>query len=146
MGDQFSLYRIQVHVEKFLVFLLSAPDVEIVKSLLPKTSMFCPVWLESKAQLRSGGAAFRPLAKAARNALLENLQDWRRSANLRLADEQVDVLGHEHIPGQCEAVTVPDFSQDLHHNVFRVRGGQQREPAVTTESDEMEVALSVVSV
>ncbi len=83
------------------------------------------------------------LAQGARDFLLEHLQGFRRISPLRLAEEQVDVFGHDHITDQQEAVSPADLVKDLHEAVAGARRAEVGAPAIATKSHEVEIASSV---
>ncbi|SRR6266446_6305068 len=83
------------------------------------------------------------LAQGARDFLLERLQDFRGVPLLRLAEEQMDVFGHNHIANQQEAVSRADLVKNLHEAVAGARRAEERAAAIATESNEVEVAASV---
>lgn len=61
------------------------------------------------------------------------------------AHEQVDVLGHDHVGMDFEAVLLACFFQDVFEGGFRVVVGQVGETAVTTEGDEVVVTPGLVA-
>ena len=79
----------------------------------------------------------RLAAQAARHALLQDLHDGGRSALGRLAEEQVNVVGHDHIARERKPVTVADFTQNLHKQILGARRGQQGQPPVTAARNEV---------
>ena len=60
-------------------------------------------------------------------------------------EEEVDVLGHEDIGVEVEAVGLTGLFEDLFDEVFGFGGGEEREAVVAAEGDEVEVAGLVVA-
>ena len=105
---QSSLHRIAMHVPQLLHTLPPAPDIEIVEPSLPYVRLF----LGPQVQLRRTGS-FSPPQYPARETLLHDLHHGRGSAFLRFADEQMNVLWHDHIAHQHEAVSSSRFFQNM---------------------------------
>ena len=95
MIDQFSFERIHVHVVKFFGSLLQTPDIKIVEASLPEAAE--RIVSTRKCQTRLSGRIALLAAQTARDALLQNLNHGGRRTFGRLADEQVDVLGHDDV-------------------------------------------------
>src|ERR1700730_12350756 len=57
----------------------------------------------------------------------------------------MDMLGHEHVPKQCESVPGTNLIQNLYEAVARTDGSEIRPPPIATEGDEMQVARSIKS-
>src|SRR5579864_1254622 len=74
-----------------------------------------------------------------RHNLLEHLQRNRQVASLRLAQQQVHVLGHHDKSSQVESVPTTYSFQGDNECVARRPASEQRRAAVTTERDEMKV-------
>ena len=129
-----------MHVVKFLDSLLQTPDIEIVETSLPETAE--RIIADRECQTGLPGKIPLPAAHAVRNALLQNLNDRGRRTFGRLADQQMDVFRHHDIPHQGESVAVACFSQDLDKRIASANGGQQWQPPVASESDEMKMAAS----
>jgi hypothetical protein len=80
-----------------------------------------------------------------RNNLLEHLQHNRQVASLRLAQQQMRVLGHNDKSSQVESVpTTYSFQRD-NESVARQTASKQRRAAVTTERNEMKVTSLLIS-
>jgi hypothetical protein len=62
-----------------------------------------------------------PAQKPARKALLNRLHHLRRIATLRFTQQQVQVLGHDHIPGHYKAIPSPDTSKNFQQQVAMLR-------------------------
>ena len=59
-------------------------------------------------------------------ALLQHLHHDRRRGLLRFADQQMEVLGHDHVAEHDKAMASPDFFQKLEQQVATAGGAQQR--------------------
>ena len=133
-----------MHVLQFLVLLLVAVHVEIVKPRLPE------LWQvrdelrkpQRKLPLRSR-ASFPP--HLSRDALLEHLQHCRRRALLWLADQQMHMIWHHHVTHQKESILSPNSAQFLDEQVSCSRCPEQRQPPVATERQKMKMTLPVVA-
>jgi hypothetical protein len=84
-------------------------------------------------------------AQAARDALLQDLQDGGRRSLGWLANEQVNVLRQNDESNESEAVTVAYLAKDFEEHVSGVDGSQQRQAPVKTERHEMQMALPVAA-
>ena len=93
--------------------------------------------------LRNGNTTARLPPELPRHALLEPLEHGGRSSALRLGDEQMHMLRHHHIADQFETVAAANLIQSPHKYVSRSRGREKRKPAVTTESDKVQMAEAV---
>src|SRR5579864_2352790 len=80
-----------------------------------------------------------------RHNLLEHLQRNRQVASLRLAQQQVHVLGHHDKSSQVESVPTAYSFQGSDECVARRPASQQRHAAITTERNEMKVTSLLVS-
>jgi len=86
-----------VHVVKFLDELGLTPDIEIVKARLPELRQQVVGLLKWKCELLGGYFFARLAAEAPRSALLQDLHDGGGGSCGWLADEQVNVIGHDHV-------------------------------------------------
>jgi len=144
MLHQLSLHRIGVHVLQFFLQFLLAPHVEIIKSPLPKMRLFCVTALERQRQLcaRRPSSSFQ---ESPRHLLLQYLQYLRWIFLGGLADQQMHMFRHHDISNEAERMPAANFIQDFHEAVSRPRRTKKRPPSITTESNEMQVALSVMT-
>ena len=55
------------------------------------------------------------------------------------------MLVHNHRPDQCELVACAEFAEDLDEEVASADGAEERQTAVTTAGDEVEVTLTVAA-
>ena len=133
--DQSPRDRIAMHVLEFLASLFRAVHVEIVKSRLPETrrlrqSVKCE-------RLLDRGHFSAPAAHPLGDAQFEAMHHRGWVARFRLADQQVHVLRHDYVADYNEAVLGSNLFERAHERVPRARRSQQRQPAVTTEGDEV---------
>ena len=120
-----------MHVAQLLDPLGTAPDVEVVKAFLPDV-----VWILLEGSGLGGIAATTHLPQnAARKAEFESLHDSRRSPLLRFANQQMNVLGHDHVADDHELISAPDS----------LKNGEKQIATVATAGDEMQVSASVVT-
>ena len=132
--DQAAFDRIQMHVLELLNPLLMAPDVKIMEAKLPKMRQ-CMIGIEVELQLR--GRRLPVAAQLPGDALLEYLQDRGRRTARGLADQQMDMFGHNHEAHQREAIAITDLGENLYEGVLGAGRTQQRQAAVTTAGDEV---------
>ena len=78
-------------------------------------------------------------AQAARDPLFEDLHDSRGRSPGWFADQQVDVLWHHDVAHQGKLETFPHFAKNLAEEISCARGTQERQSAITTEGNEMEM-------
>jgi hypothetical protein len=62
-----------------------------------------------------------------------------------IADEQTNVLRHDHVVHQGESVTVTHLAKKLDKNISGANRAQQGQSSITSESNEMQVAESVAA-
>ena len=70
--------------------------------------------------------------------MFQHLQDDSEVAALRLAEQQVEVLGHDDVAGDVEAVPSANLFESEFEDVPGVRSGQQRGAVIATTGDEVE--------
>jgi hypothetical protein len=119
-----ALYRIHVHVMKFLEKFLSAPNVEIVKPALPECAVIS----------RAGRPGY---------ALLQTLHDRGRSAGIRLGNKQMNVLRHNDVPNQQEPVFLPYLVQLLQKEVSRPGRSEERLSPEAAAGDEVQMMVAI---
>jgi hypothetical protein len=141
--DQFPFQRIHMHVVKFFDSLLQTPHVEIIETPLPKTRQRIATACKGQIQLRRGSALLA--TQAARDALLQNLNHRGRCSSHRLADEQVNVLGHDNISDQRKSVAVAHLTKNLDKNILGANRTQKRQTSIAGEGNEMQMAAPVVA-
>jgi hypothetical protein len=62
---------------------------------------------------------------------------------LRFADQQVDVLRHNYVSDDHEAVALAHLFQHLQQEIAPVRRAQEWFPTVATPGDEVQIMVSV---
>ena len=143
MIDQLPFQWIHVHVVKFFHSLLQTPHIEIIEAPLPEARQRRIAACKIQTQL-SGERA--PLAaQAARDALLQYLNHSGRRSLGRLADEQMNVLRHNHVAHQREAVVIARLAENLRENISGAHRAEQRQTSIASERDEMKMPASVVA-
>jgi len=121
MCDQFPFQRIHMHVVEFLDELRLTPHVEIVEARLPEMGQGIVGVPERKSELLGGGFFAWFGAQSPRHALFQDLHDAGRSALGRLADEQVNVVGHDDVTDDRQLVAVAHLAENFHKQIFSVR-------------------------
>ncbi len=143
MRRQSAFHRIHVHVVQLLDPLLPAPHVEIIETSLPKTPRrLCGRFLPQTQLIRAAPSS-RLLPEPARYTLLQDLHHRRRRANLRLRNQKMNVLGHHHVSGHAELVSLPNFAQDFQEEIALARRAQEWPAAVATARNKMQMPLAV---
>ena len=112
-------------VLEFLHVLGRAPHIEIIKAQLPELRAVMPD---------------RP-----RTALFQHLHRQRRRAKFGFIDQKVNVLRHDHITDDDKAIPAANLFQDFEKPVTNRRLSQERLSPITTEGNEMEVSVTVVT-
>jgi len=118
--DQVAMDGIAVDVLEFLDALLGSPDVEVVITGLPEASV---VTVESLG-----------------DGLLQRLDCAGESGPFGLSDEQVNVLGHDHISDHMEAVAATGLFERALEGFFGVRCVEEGLPTITAKGDEVEIS------
>src|SRR6266849_8820899 len=144
MIHQFSRNRIPVHIVELLAKFLFAPNIEVIEPGLPESRQISDTFGKREAQLPCRRAASLS-PQVPRDALLQHLQDNRWRVFLRLADEQMHVIRHNHVSDQQESVTFTNLAEGLDEEVSRPQGVEQRQPPIAAEREEMYMAVSVVA-
>ena len=121
MSDELLLHGVHVHVVEFLDELRLTPNIEIIKSWLPELRQEIVRVSESKSKLLRGHFLAWLAAKPARDTVLQNLHDRGRCALGWLADEQVNVIGHDDIAREGKPEAVAHLSQNLHKQILGAR-------------------------
>src|ERR1700747_557800 len=99
---QSALHRIAVHITQLLNALLLAEDDKIVEAALPDVT-----GLERSVPqlaLPRVGPQAKLAQPAPRKTLFQSLHYDRRIATLRFAEEQMHVLGHDHVTGNDKTI------------------------------------------
>ncbi len=129
MLHQLSCNWIRMHIVKLLAKFLSAPNIEVIESGLPESWQISDTFCKREAQLPCRRtASLSP--QIPRNPLLQHLQDNRWRGFLRLADEQMHVIRHNHVSDQQEFVTFTNLAKGLDEEVSRPQGVEQWQPPI----------------
>lgn len=118
--------RVAVDVAQLFDSLLVGPDVEVVIARGP----------ERRAT---------PIAKFSRDDLLQHLEGGCKPPAFGLTHQQVDMFGHDHVPADEESIPLAHPLQCTLKGMSSLRLRQQRFPLITTEGDEMQVAVFLIS-
>ena len=78
-----------------------------------------------------------------RCALLQNLHDGGRTADLRFGQQQMHMFGHDHVSHHHKSVTLPRLLKDGEEAVSRWRRVQQGPAAVAGTRDKVQVMRAV---
>jgi len=115
-----------MHVPQFLNTFHLVVHVEIIIPPLPETSLSAPLHL-------------------ARSVLFQNLHHNSQGRFQRLANQKVNMLRHQHVSGDDEAVPLPHRLKFAFEDTPRRLAFQERLPSITTKGDEMEAAGLLVA-
>jgi len=97
-----------MHVPEFLDAFAFGPDVEIIESFLPDVLRS----VVEEAGLCRVAFLFSRGQDAARKAKFQGLHHRRRSFLLWFADQQVDMLGHDHVTDNDKLMAPSDLLED----------------------------------
>src|ERR1700722_17229631 len=136
--NQLALDRVAMHVDQLLDPFARAPNVEVVEAALPDALAGC------RPELGLQPVSFFP-QHATRKALLPHLHDGRRRASFRLAKQQGKGLGHHHVTGDYETVTLSRFLENLQEQIASRCAGEPGLAMITTTGKEMQMVLPVVA-
>jgi len=94
-----------------------------------------------------GRVAWSPRLRqnASRKSKFKSLHHGRRSLYSRFADQQMNVLGHDHVTGNDELIAPANLLQHSQQQVTTASRAEQRLSLITTASDEMKVSGAVVA-
>ena len=118
--DQAAMDRVAVDVLQFLDAFLGSPDVEVVIPSLPEV--------------------FARVDLSPCDGLLDGLDRCGQYASLRLAHQQVNVLGHDYVSIDEEPVLHSRLFEGLLEHLRRSGPSEKRLSPVTTERNEMKTA------
>jgi len=130
-----------VHVAEFLGALARGPNVEVVEPFLPDVLR---AMLEEIA-LRWVAPTALPGQYAPRKAQFERLHHHRKIFLLRFAEQQMNVLRHDHVTDHDQYVALADLFQDFQKQIAAAGSAEQRLPAIATAGDEVQVSGTVVA-
>src|SRR6266853_5004769 len=115
---QLSCNRIRMHVVELLTNFLTTPHIEIIESGLPETWETPVAFCKREAQLPCWDAA--PIfSEIPRDALLQHFQDKGWRGLVGFADEQMHVIGHNHISDQRDFVAFTNIRKRPNEDVAR---------------------------
>jgi hypothetical protein len=132
-----------VHLVKFFDSFLQTPDIKIVEAALPESAQ--RIVAADKRQTKLSSRVALLAAQTARNALLQDLNHSGRRAFCWLADEQVDVLGHDDVAYKKVSVAVARLAKNLNKRISSANRAQKREAPIASECDEMKIAASLMA-
>src|SRR6266404_4895208 len=133
-----------MHVLELLANFLFTPHIEVIKSGLPEARQIPVACCKCAARLPCRRATSAS-PEIPRDALLQHFQDDAGCALGGFADEQMNVVGHDHISDQQEIIALTNFPHGLDEYFSRSPRVDQRNPSITTEREEMQMAPSIVS-
>ena len=113
-------------ITKLFGLLGVAPHIEIVVAGLPERAALWAV-------------------QAPGYVLFQQLQRDGKSGSLRLSQQQMNVLGQNHISGNVKAIPLAGIFEGFLKQVASVRGGQSGRASIATECNEMDAARFLVS-
>src|SRR5882762_1220700 len=113
-----------MHIKQLLRHLFLGEDVEIIKAPLPHLSSNHIMYFSSRT-------------------LLHNLQNRGKCSTLRLAQEQMNMFGHDHISCHSKQIFLARLFKHLQKNIPRFGCIQKRKPMVAAERNEVEIISSV---
>jgi hypothetical protein len=136
---QAALDWVAMHVAQLFHSLLLRPHIEIIKPRLPD-------WLRfRRPALR---IAFRPALPShysLRIPLFHTLHHARRITHLRLAHQQMKVLGHHHITKHHEPLLLSDLFENLQEQITALLVAEPRLSPVATAGDVVQISRTVIT-
>src|SRR3954468_24365574 len=118
-----------MHVFQFLCCLSLRKDIEIIEAPLPEPTNLH--WTVPKFHLRRA-SLLRPAQQALRDGLFEGLHDYGGIRLLRLAEQEMNVLGHHHKPDHVEVVSTTNLLQRFQEHVTGASRSQKGLAPITT--------------
>ena len=97
--------------------------IEVIVAALPEPAMKVSLARKRQSQLRLRSAFSG--AQFSRDTLLEYLDNFGRRAARRLADQQMNVIRHDHISNQRKLEPSAHFPQNLTRNISLARGSEE---------------------
>ena len=138
MQHEFCFQRIRGHVMQLLRNLCRGINIQIKVPPLPKSPQ--PLAVRRKCQRHLSSRRTLLATYASRNSLLEHLQDRRWFDGARFADQQMYMLGHNHIADQRAPIPRAHLTQGLHRHISRTHAAQQSPSLIAAKCDEMQMA------
>ena len=117
-----------MHVLQLLNLFPLAPQIEIIETTLPKLT-----------------GEFAPNGQPPGDAQLHGLNYLRRIANQRFRDQQMHVLGHDHVSHHGKTIAIAHQFQNGKNQIAARGIAEQRLAPVATPSDEMEASCAVIT-
>jgi hypothetical protein len=102
--------------------------------------------INPRASLSRNVPASQFAQRGPREALLQHLDHNPGIGSFRLAEQQMNVLRHDHITDYHEAITLPYLFKDKKKEIAPLRSMQKRESVITAERDEVQKSLSVAAI
>src|ERR1035438_10156537 len=124
--DQSALDRVAVHVPQLLHPLPLVMHIEIIVPPLPEPD--CSARLQFSRCL-----------------LLQNLQGYRQRGAHRLANQQMNVLGHQYVACDDHPVSPPHPFKLPLEDLVSPGSAQQRFPSITTEGEKVEATRFLIA-
>src|ERR1035437_2072549 len=118
---QTPLHRITVDVTQLLDPLGLTPNIKVVIARLPQ-----------QTALRR--------TQATRDVLLEDLQRDRKLGPFRFADQQMNVFGHDHVPGEVESIPLPRLLEGLLEDVAGPRCAEKGSALIAAKRHKVQTA------
>src|SRR5579863_57332 len=132
-----------MHVAQFLHPLLFSKDHEVIEPMLPNMP-FLP-GCGPHAVLPQVAVRTKFPQKTPRKTLFKRLHHDGRVGSLRLADQQMHMLGHDHISNHDKTIALADLFQYLEEQVAMLAAAQQGSSLIATGSDEVQVSGAVIA-
>jgi hypothetical protein len=121
-----------MHVTEFLDTFVLSPDIEVIKPLLPDM-----LWsVMEEAGLRKAAQPLLLYHDASGKSELKRLHYDRRIFLLLFANQQVNVLRHDHVADNNELITHAHPLQHGKEYVATARRSEKRLSPITTTGDE----------
>jgi hypothetical protein len=126
-----------MHVVQLLGVFALAENIEVVGALLPerRRKFGLPQWYLTLGLLLS--------AAAPGDTLFENLHGYRNISLSGFADQEVEVIGNDHIAPNYELVFLPHFFEDFEKQIATVAGAEEGLTMIAAAGNEVFVATGV---
>jgi hypothetical protein len=128
------LHRVAMHIAQLFHSFALAPHMEVIKSLLPDVLRLA---LPCRAPNR--------VQNLPRESLLHDLHNCRRRSAFRLAEEQVDVVGHYNVADHNKLAALSGILKDLQKQIAPMRTCQPRLAMVTATGEKVEIIVARVA-
>ncbi len=131
-----------MHVSQLLHALLRGPNAKVIETSLPERA---PRKTVSEQAALARVASFAPRQQRKGGALLQDLHHGGRCSDLRLRNQQVNVLRHHHLSHDDEPITLAGLFQNREEAVAGARGVEKRQSLVTGTGDKVQVMRTVTA-